>query len=229
MTEHAKVLKILQLLTEAYGKPRAFRKTDAVDEVVRTILSQHTNDNNSFPAFDELKRTFRDWEAAMRAPNPKIERCIRRAGLSKIKAVRIKEVLVEIKRREGRITLKALGGMKIGEALDYLISLKGVGPKTAACVLLFSFNMPVMPVDTHIFRVTKRLGLIPRNIGIDDAHTYLTGLVPKDLIYRFHLSIIKHGRMTCKAQNPRCGFCILCSMCPWKDKRHYIKYGVVNN
>jgi endonuclease-3 len=111
--------------------------------------------------------------------------------------------------------------MDVAAALAYLKSLKGVGPKTAACVLLFSFGRPVMPVDTHIFRVTKRLGLVGRTVSIEEAHEALTKLVPKHLIYDFHLGIIEHGRRTCKAQNPGCGFCVLFNMCRYKDKALY--------
>ena len=111
--------------------------------------------------------------------------------------------------------------MRAKESTDYLRSLKGVGPKTAACVLLFSFYKPVMPVDTHIFRVTKRLGLIEKRINIAEAHEILSKIVPKHLIYEFHLGIIEHGRRTCKAQNPKCGMCAIYSLCKFEDKRRY--------
>jgi endonuclease-3 len=148
---------------------------------------------------------------------------IKHAGLANIKAKRIKEVLSEIKRREGRLSLASLRSMGVNEAISYLKSLKGVGPKTAACVLLFSFGKPVMPVDTHIYRVTGRLGLIPKHLSIEEAHRFLSDLVPKSLIYDFHLGIIEHGRKTCKAQNPRCGVCLLYSLCKFRDKILYFR------
>jgi len=111
----------------------------------------------------------------------------------------------------------------VKESADYLKSLKGVGPKTAACVLLFSFNKPIMPVDTHIFRVTKRLGLIEKRINIAEAHEILSKIVPKGLIYEFHLGIIEHGRRTCKAQNPKCGMCAIYSLCEFEKKVFYKK------
>ena len=244
MTNPAKITKILRLIEKAYGRRPAFRRTDPVDELVRTILSQNTNDRNSLAAFAALKRRFRRWDELIGdtsqlirgATQREVSLLIKHAGLANIKAKRIKDVLAEIKRREGRISLARLGKMRTGEALAYLESLKGVGPKTAACVLLFSFGKPVMPVDTHIFRVAKRLGLIGDTsqlsgnesqkwdvspINIEGAHSALTAIVPKRLIYRFHLGIIEHGRRTCKAVKPHCGSCNLYRLCRFEDKVKY--------
>ena len=215
------IIKILHLTNKAYGKPRPFRKTDPVDEIVRTILSQNTNDRNSLAAFAVLKRSFRTWDGLLKASVAKVAALIKHAGLANIKARRIKEVLAEIKRREGKVSLAVLGRMDPDSGLAYLRSLKGIGPKTASCVLLFSFGKPVMPVDTHIFRVTQRLGLIGPKIGIEEAHELLTTLVPKHLIYEFHLGIIEHGRKTCKALHPRCGACVLYGLCGFKDKSKF--------
>ncbi len=230
MDIRAKIVKMLGLLNKAYGRPAPRKKTPPVDELVRTILSQNTNDRNSLAAFAVLKRHFRSWDGLLKADTRRIAGLIRHAGLANIKAKRIKEVLAEIKQREGSLNLASLKKMDAAAALAYLESLKGVGPKTAACVLLFSFGKPIMPVDTHIFRVTKRLGLIGPKTGIEEAHEILTKLVAgesshsskvKDLRYEFHLGIIKHGRRTCKAQNPRCGFCALYNVCRYKDKGLY--------
>jgi endonuclease-3 len=222
-----KIRTILRLIEKAYGKPRPFRRSDPVDELVRTILSQNTSDTNSLAAFAVLKKSFRDWESLLRADTRKISGLIRHAGLANIKAHRIKDALEEIKRREDSLSLDALSKMDDDDALAYLRTLKGVGPKTAACVLLFSFGKPVMPVDTHIFRVAKRLGLIGGGVDIKDAHRVLTaiclksnrGYLSMDLIYAFHLGIIEHGRRTCKSQNPKCGFCVLYSMCRFNIER----------
>jgi len=216
-----RIRKILGLLNKVYGKPHALRRSDPVDELVRTILSQNTNDRNSLAAFAVLKKHFRAWQWLLRTDTGRIAGLIKHAGLANIKARRIKEVLAEIKRREGRISLEALQGLDVGEGLAYLRLLKGVGPKTAACVLLFSFGKPAMPVDTHIFRVSKRLGLIDPRLSIEDAHRVLSDMVPKHLIYEFHLGIIEHGRRTCKAQNPGCGFCVLYNGCRFRGKRSY--------
>jgi len=242
----AKITVILKLLRKAYGRPKPFNALDPVDELVKTVLSQNTNDRNSLGAFAVLKKSFRKWNALIKTDTGRIARLIKHAGLANIKAARIKEILSEIKRREGRIDLAFLKNSDISSGLEYLKSLKGVGPKTAACVLLFSFGKPVMPVDTHIFRVTKRLGIIGPKISIEEAHEALTGLmqqglVPRrgllckpcsgsspdsittGLIYEAHLGIISHGRRICKAQNPRCGFCVLYNLCGFKDKRYFAK------
>lgn len=217
MTSETKIRKIAKLLREAYGVPKP-RRTPPVDELVRTILSQNTSDRNSVPAFWALKKRFGTWERVLKAPVVSIAATIKHAGLANIKSSRIKHVLKQINDREGGISLARLKGMNAEDGLVYLKSLEGIGPKTAACVLLFSFGKPAMPVDTHIFRVTKRTGLIPKDATIEEAHNILTGMVPKGLIYEFHLGIISHGRQTCRASSPRCGSCLLYRMCLSKGK-----------
>jgi len=210
-------------LDKAYGKRPAWKRSEPVDELIRTVLSQNTSDKNSVPAFHALKREFNSWEDALRADTRKIASIIKHAGLANIKARRIRDILAEIKRREGRITLAALKALSVEDGTACLRSLKGVGPKTAACVLLFSFGKPTMPVDTHIFRVAKRLGLIDRGLAIEEAHETLSAIVPNYLIYRVHLGIIEHGRKTCRAQNPLCGVCLLYSLCEFRDKAAFRK------
>ncbi|MBN1526982.1 MAG: endonuclease III [Candidatus Omnitrophica bacterium] len=217
-----KIIKITKALDETYGKRPAFKRSDPVDELVRTILSQNTSDKNSVPAFYALKKRFGAWERVLGSDTRKIAAAIRHAGLANIKAKRIKEVLAEIKRREGSITLAVLKDLSVEEGASYLRSLKGVGPKTAACVLLFGFGKPAMPVDTHIFRVAKRLGLIG-GVSIEEAHETLSRIVPNHLIYDLHLGIIEHGRKTCRAQNPLCGVCLLYGLCVFKDKAGFRK------
>jgi len=185
MLNKNRVKKILSLIRGSYGKNlRAFKASEAIDELVRTILSQNTSDSNSLAAFAVLKKNFKSWEGLLGTDTAKLTRLIRHAGLANIKAKRIKEALLEIKRREGRLSLGSLKNMATGEAISYLKSLRGVGPKTAACVLLFSFGKPVMPVDTHIYRVTKRLGLISKDLSIGEAHQLLSDMVPKNLTLR---------------------------------------------
>ena len=232
MMIHDRIFKILNLLKKAYGSQPVFKKTDPVDELVRTVLSQNTTDKNSLKAFAVLKKNFRSWNGLLKTPMVKIARLIKHAGLANIKAARIKGILAEIKERDqgpvargqgNKISLDFLAKMDVRDSLEYLRSLKGVGPKTAACVLLFSFGKPVMPVDTHIFRVTKRLGLVSKDLKIEEAHERLSAIVPKRLIYEFHLGIIEHGRKTCKAQNPRCGVCVVYGLCKFKDKIKFKK------
>lgn len=239
MNIDTKIYAILKLLKAEYGAPPTLKRSDPIDELVRTILSQNTNDSNSLAAFAALKRRFKTWESLLGAKTAAVTRLIRHAGLANIKAGRIKEVLCRIKEGEGwekkgkkgKISLAYLAKMTTGGALAYLKSLKGVGPKTAACVLLFSFGKPVMPVDTHIFRVTKRLGLIAKDLTAEEAHEVLTDMIcdasspekTRDLIYEFHLCIIKHGRRTCRALNPQCGVCVLYGMCEFRDKKKYFR------
>jgi endonuclease III len=221
MAPEAKIRRILGLLERAYGRILPLKRSAPVDELIRTVLSQNTSDKNSIPAFHALKKYFPSWDRVLKADMVRIASLIKHAGLANIKAKRIKEVLREIKQREGRISLARLGCMSVEEAAGYLRSIKGIGPKTAACVLLFSFAKPVMPVDTHIFRVAKRLGLIGKSLNIEEAHTALTAMVPKGLIYKFHLCIIEHGRRTCKAVRPLCEACVLYDMCGYKLKSLY--------
>ncbi len=218
-----KIRRILSFLNKTYGARPPFKKTDPIDELVRTILSQNTTDKNSLKAYAVLKINLKSWDELLKTHTRRIAQLIRHAGLANIKADRIKSVLTEIKKREGRLNLANLTRLDIEAALDYLRSLKGVGPKTAACVLLFSFGKPIMPVDTHIFRVTKRLGLVPEEYNIEEAHKRLSAIVPKDLIYQFHLGIIEHGRKTCIAQTPKCGVCCVYRLCKFKKKAFYRK------
>ncbi len=214
---------MLSLIEKAYGRIPPLRRSDPVDETVRTVLSQNTTDKNSVPAFNALKGHFGSWEKVLRAEVRSIAGVIKHAGLANIKARRIKDVLAEIALREGSITLTRLGSMGLDESTAYLRSIKGIGPKTAACVLLFSFDKPIMPVDTHIFRVAKRLGLIGEKVDIEEAHKALTAMVPARLIYRFHLGLIEHGRKTCKAVRPLCEVCVLYGNCAFKRKAYYRK------
>lgn len=220
MNEIWKIRAILRLLNKTYGRPPVLRKSDPIDELIRTVLSQNTSDKNSLAAFRILKQRFKSWEDLLLSRTGKLAHLIKHAGLSNIKARRIKDILKEIRKREGALSLVSLKNRPIEESLSYLRSLKGVGPKTAACVLLFSFGKPVMPVDTHIFRVTKRLGLIDKKLNIENAHILLSEMVPRGLIYEFHLGIIEHGRRTCKAKNPKCGICVLYRLC--KDRKEGI-------
>jgi len=198
-----------------YGWPEATHpKGKPLDVLIETILSQHTSDTNSHRAYRELRRIFPRWEQVLTASPGAIEEAIRSGGLAHQKSVRIKAVLKQIKDREGRIALTSLHRMPADEAYSYLISLPGVGGKTACCVLLFALGHPVMPVDTHIHRIVGRLGWIRPNALPQETRAVLEKNLSPSQLYHAHVLFIAHGRRTCTARNPACGRCPLRSMCP---------------
>lgn len=215
-----RILSISKLLRKNYGRKRFKKEADSVGELIGTILSQNTSDRNSHRAYDNLRRHFKNWDRLKRARIPEIKREIKIAGLANIKAPRIKNALDEIKSRYGSLNLDFLGTLDTQVGYKFLRSIKGVGPKTAACVLLFSFGKPIMPVDTHIFRVTKRLGLLDRKATAEEAQEYFSGVVPKSLIYEFHINIILHGRQICVARNPKCPVCNLKRLCKYYREKY---------
>ncbi|HEX2195830.1 MAG TPA: endonuclease III [Actinomycetota bacterium] len=177
------------------------------------MLSQHTSDVNTARAFASLKARFPRWEDAARAPVRRVADAIRLGGLADQKAPRIKAILREIERREGEMSLARLETLSDDEVEAYLCSLPGVGPKTAACVLVFSMGRAAFPVDTHVHRVTKRLGWIPASATADRAHALLKQAVPPELRYEAHVQLIAHGRTICVARRPRCSECVLFDVC----------------
>jgi len=180
---------------------------------VLTILSQNTSDANSFRAYEALVKRFGDWDRLRRARVGSIAAAIRPAGLADQKAPRIKQVLAELHREQGRTTLDQLAAMTDAEAKAYLTAFHGVGPKTAACVLLFACGRPVLPVDTHVHRVTGRLGMIAHGTTADKAHEILQAQLAADQVLDFHILLIRHGRRTCRASRPRCEGCALLDLC----------------
>jgi endonuclease-3 len=192
---------------------------EPLDALVQTILSQHTSDINSERAFDTLRRTFPGgWDPVRVAPVDAIADAIRAGGLANSKAPRIKAVLETIHARTGATDLGFLKGMPTDEIQAFLHSFHGVGPKTAACVLMFSLGRPVLPVDTHVFRVSHRLGLVPEKIGEARAHDALQAQVPDARVYGFHVHLIRHGRRVCVARGPRCGACVLSERCAYAKR-----------
>jgi endonuclease III len=208
------IKEVIDLLEQEYGPCRWQSDRDPIDVLIGTILSQNTSDANSGKAFAALKTSFDSWEAVASAPEDRIAQAIKRGGLSQIKAVRIKQVLRQIQREQGYIGLDALKSRPMVEAENYLMRLPGVGRKTASCVLLFSLGKPSLPVDTHIFRVAKRLGLIDSRASVDEAHRLLRQQVPLSMVYQFHVEMIEHGRRICHARKPHCHNCILSRVCP---------------
>ena len=214
-----KVAAICRRLRTAYGPVERPAEWPVLDELIATILSQNTSDANSDAAYEELRRRFDGWDAVRRAPAVSIARAIRRAGLSRQKAPRIKRILQRIYRERGELSLDFLGSRPTPEAVEYLRSFPGVGPKTVACVLLFACRRPVLPVDTHVHRVSQRLGLIARGMDAAKAHDALGRLVPAARVLEFHIQLIRHGRNVCLARNPRCEDCPLVDFCPEGLKR----------
>jgi endonuclease III len=184
-----------------------------IDELVATVLSQHTSDTNSERAFARLKELFPSWEQVVDAPAEQVADAIRRGGIADQKARRIKQILAAIEEREGRISLDRLHDLEDAAAATYLESLPGVGPKTAACVLTFALGRAAFPVDTHVHRVATRLGWIPAGTTADKAHQLLAACVPPDIRYDLHVALVTHGRTVCRAQRPRCDRCVVRDLC----------------
>lgn len=210
---------IMDILGAEYGPIVWEPRYNPAEELVYTILSQHTSDINSERAFLSLMRAFGgDLDAIADAAAGEIEDAIKSGGLAKQKSVRIKRVLEIVRERVGSFDLTFLAEMPLDEAKAWLKSLPGVGPKTAAIILCFSLGMPAMPVDTHIYRVSKRLGLIGPKVSADAAHDILEPMTPPDDVFAFHVYLIRHGRQVCKAQRPRCDGCALSFGCPSAGK-----------
>jgi endonuclease-3 len=205
---------ILQNLEAAYGLPRNTPE-DPLDELILTILSQATNDQNSRRAFANLRRRFPTWEAVRRARPATIAAAIKSGGLAQAKSIVIKNALNEIKTQRGELDLSFLRTAPLAEAKAFLTALKGVGPKTAACVLLFAFARPVFPMDTHIFRILRRVGLIPARGSDEQAHELMLALIPPGKHYSLHINLIRHGRRLCRPRNPQCLRCCLVEQCQY--------------
>ena len=208
------ISRIIEMLADEYGAIEWSQHRDPLSELIMTVLSQNTSDSNSRQAFNRLVTRFGNWEAVAEADAGDIAETIKSGGLAQVKAPRIKRILELILSRRGSLDLDFLRDMTLPEAKAWLEELPGVGPKTAACVLLFSLGKPVLPVDTHVYRVAKRLGLIDSKASAAKAHELLGDMVPAEDVYRFHIYLIEHGRRVCRAQRPRCGQCVLLPLCP---------------
>jgi endonuclease-3 len=205
-------------MLDQYGPFEEEPRLDAAHEIVFTILSQHTSDINSSRAYQRLMERFGSLGDVVRADVAAIEDAIAPGGLAKIKAPRIKEVLGMIVELNGSFDLSFLRELPLEEAKAWLRQLPGIGPKSAGIILNFSLGMPAMAIDTHIYRVCKRLGIIGPKVSADKAHGLLELAVDPDMVYQFHLAFITHGRQVCKAQRPRCPECVVAADCPSRDQ-----------
>lgn len=210
-----KVEAIYPLLVELYGEPRWQRYLPPVDQLVATILSQQTSSSNQRRAFAALRQHFPTWEAVIEAPLEEIMEAIYPAGLVGQKGPRIQEALRAIRQERGELNLDFLEAWPVAEAKAWLQRLRGVGPKTAAIVLLFAFNRPAFPVDTHIHRIARRVGLVPPAVSAARAHELLEALIEPERYYAFHIILIRHGREICVARAPRCHICPLQEYCDY--------------
>ena len=210
-----RALKIHERLLEFYGEPVWRNPLPAIDELVSTILSQNTNDINRDRGFNALRARFATWEEVRDAQTLDVVNAIRPAGLANQKGPRIQKVLSSITEERGKLDLSFLAELSVDEAKAWLTRFNGVGPKTAAIVLCFSLNKPAFPVDTHIYRVTGRIGLRPEKMTVEQAHPYLESLFPPATYYAAHLNIIRLGREICQARRPRCEVCPIIKLCDY--------------
>ena len=211
---------VYQRLRKAYGTPRPFTARSGLDQLIATLLSQNTTDANSLLAFRRLKKRFPKWEQVAAAAEAEIAQVIHVAGLSNTKSRRIKQILARVRADHGgRYVIASVSRMSPEQARAYLLSLPGIGAKTAACTLLFSYRIPVFPVDTHIHRLARRLGLIAGHVSAEAAHEVLGRAVPAELCHDLHLLMIQHGRLTCHARRPACARCALRARCPSREAR----------
>jgi endonuclease-3 len=215
MSRQELAMKVHRRLIDAYGEPDWRPHMDPVSVLVSTILSQNTNDINRDRAFKELRQRFSDWEEVRDADVEEIKDAIRISGLANTKAPAIQRALRRITEERGELSLDFLRDMDVEDAKEWLTAIKGVGIKTASIVLLFSLGKPAFPVDTHVHRVTQRLGLIGPKDSREKAHRILEETLPENTYYAFHLNVIRHGREICVAGTPRCEECLLNDICAY--------------
>jgi endonuclease-3 len=219
MVSTPEIAEVDQRLTRIFGVPRR-RGRDPVAQLVGTMLSQATTDVQTARSFDNLRRRFPTWEQVRDAPAAQIAREIRGSGLARQKAPRIKAALKHITRERGKLDLDFLNDLPVEQAYRWLMHIHGVGPKTASIVMLFTFRKPFFPVDTHIHRITRRLGWIPPNASADKAHEILQPLIPQGAHFRLHVNLIRFGREICVARVPKCEICPLTDMCEYYRQMH---------
>jgi endonuclease-3 len=220
LVEEKPVGYIIQNLERAYGVPvNKWEGWDVLDMLVSVILSQATSDANSDRTYDALKRRFPTWDAVLRARESTLADTIRLGGLANQKAAVIRSLLRQVKERHGSFDLSFLHDATVEEAARYLSGFRGVGPKTAACTLLFACGLDLFPLDTHIFRILRRVGLIPSKCSDEFAHRLMNRIVPEGKFYSFHVNLIRHGRKLCRPREPLCERCPIVEYCDYGRER----------
>lgn len=210
---------IVQNLENTFGEPELGKKSDALAMLIKIILSQATTDTNSRRTFENLKKKFKTWEKVSKAETNEIADAIKLGGLANQKAKVIKDLLTQIKEKHGTLSLKFLDKMTDDAARDYLLQFRGIGLKTAACTLLFALHKEVFPLDTHIFRILKRMGVLPEKITDTKAHKLLDELVPHEKFYSLHVNLIRLGKKICRPREPLCEQCPLIEYCDYGMSR----------
>jgi endonuclease-3 len=208
-----KLVRVTRLLEKHFGIPRPGNRGDLLDVLIGTILSQNTNDRSSNLAFEKLKKGFPCWGDVLASDLKSVVRTLRSGGLARQKAKRIREILRWLKRKHGRLSLDFLKKMDSETIITTLSQLRGVGPKTIHCLLLFGLKRDEFPVDTHILRIGKRLGFIPERMNASQAHVWMAPLVPDRKSLSLHINLIRFGRSVCRAVTPRCNRCFLRGDC----------------
>jgi endonuclease-3 len=214
----ARCARVNRLLARAYGEPKWPGPQDPLEVLVRTVLSQSTNSANAESSYQALRKSFPTWDAVAAARPEAVARALRSGGLANQKARHLVKILQDLKAEHGGLSLDFIKTMSVREAMRALESLDGVGPKTAACVILFSLGREICPVDTHIHRVLQRVGIVPNTATAEAAFEILQPLVPAGQSYAFHLNLIRLGREVCKASRPRCGACPVETECRYPSK-----------
>lgn len=209
----SKIEEVIQKLRNQYGSPKGRKEEDTIYSLIKVILSQNTNDKNRDRAYELLRLKYKNPYELINADKEEIAETISVAGLQNKKAGRIKESLKKIKEKRGELEIDFLKDKSLKEAKRWLKELPGVGPKSAAVILNFDFNKSAFPVDTHVFRISKRLGLIPSDSTREKAHELLEEMTPDKEMEEFHLNLIRHGREICKAPTPLCNKCFLTNLC----------------
>jgi endonuclease-3 len=210
-----KVIRIDKLLAQRYGEKTFKTGPDPLTELILTVLSQNTNDTNRDRAFKSMKERFPRWQDILESSPAKLAGAINVGGLAKIKSTRILKLLKFIKSEQGEPNLDFLNKWSDDKVSEYLLRIDGVGPKTAACVMAFSLGRQVMPVDTHVHRVSSRLGILPPKMTAESAHEYFLDFKDVVNLYQLHLNLIAHGRQVCRARNPQCAECNLKRLCKY--------------